>query len=166
MYESPSVNKELDPNTRFDKSRIRDYTIILGHRRGVTKNSDVGFLVSFIGTAKFDGKYMFYQNGNFAAAAGFALGYSNIQTGEREYKSRFLIVDYVLPLYASYTTSSLSLYFVPHHTIRDISGDVAGGMAVFGYTLGLMGGDTYRIALEYTQLQTGISNIALGYYFN
>jgi hypothetical protein len=166
MYESPSINKELNPNTPYDRGDLRDYTIILGHRRGVAPAVDFGFQVAFIGTAKFDGKYMFYQNGGFAAATGFGLGYSHLQTGEGQYESQMQIIDYIIPFYTSYSLGSVTIYLTPQQVIRDISGDVGGGMSLFGYSIGLMGGDEYRMAFEYTQMQSGVTNIAMGYYFD
>ncbi|MBC85560.1 MAG: hypothetical protein CL677_00150 [Bdellovibrionaceae bacterium] len=124
------------------------------YRQGVGHNWDVGLKVTLIGTAVLDGKYNFYSGDKWALAAGLGLGYLSIETESGDEKSETTILDFMLPLYASYDVSEkVSIYTVPKYIHRSISGEGSGSSALLGATLGLKIGKEWGSMLEVGQFR-------------
>ena len=166
MYTSPSINKAVNKDTRFDQGDVRDYSILFGHKRGLDDNIDAGVRVSLFGSAGFDVKYRFLHTASVNLATGFDLNYASISTGDGDAKADINVIDYTLPLWTSYDFSpETSIYAVPRYIMRKVTGDASGTLFLFGWTFGLKSTSATPVAFEVSQIQGHITQFSVAYFF-
>jgi len=116
----------------------------LQYRRGFLKNFDAGLKVTLIGTGGIDGKYQFYDGEKLDMAAGAALAYLSIESGN----SKSTIIDLSVPLYISSPVSEkVSLYTSPKYMLRTSTGN-SDSLHIIGATAGVKWGKDSGIMVE------------------
>ena len=89
------------------------------YREGIAKDLDVGLKLTIIGSAAVDGKYRLIDGEQFDLSAGGAIGYMNVKTGSGTTETQNTIIDFMIPLYASYRIDkSWALYATPRYVLR------------------------------------------------
>lgn len=89
------------------------------YREGLAKDFDAGVKLTIIGSAAVDGKYRLIDGKEFDLSAGGALGYMTISSGSGANEVKNTIIDFMLPVYASYRFSEQwALYLTPRYVMR------------------------------------------------
>lgn len=188
-YTSPAVNKAVDEletatNTTTKSDDLKLPYIEFGYRRGLSEIFELGFKYTFPGSLGLDGKLSLLNAANFDLALGLGVGYLTIEsegssttsdsstnsgnsgsttTSTSETKFKSTIIDFTIPLYASYRINDLfALYTSPKYVIRSISSaETSGGVSTnskgnqhfAGATIGTMIGSDKGVAIEVTYMK-------------
>lgn len=173
-YTSPAVNKAVDEletatNTTTKSDDLKLPYIEFGYRRGLSEIFELGFKYTFPGSLGLDGKLGLINTAKFDLALGLGVGYLTMESGESsttstsETKFKSTLIDFMVPLYASYRINeSFALYTSPKYIVRSIStSETSSGVSTTskgtqhfaGATVGTMIGSDKGVAIEVTYVK-------------
>lgn len=188
-YTSPAINKAVDDletatNSTTKNDDIKLPYIEFGYRRGLSETFEIGFKYTFPGSLGVDGKFSVLNTANFDLALGLGVGYMTIETSgsstssdsstnsgsggssttsTSETKFKSTVMDFTVPLYASYRINeSFALYSSPKYIVRSISSsETSSGLSTTskgtqhfaGATIGTMIGSDKGVAIEVTYMK-------------
>ena len=125
----------------------------VSYRHGLGSNMDFGVKLTLIGTLAADFKYQLLDVDGFSLAAGAGLGtfYLTSDSDTDGSSSDFVLVDAMIPIYASYDISdAFSLYVSPKYILRTLNGEP---LHLGGLTGGTKIGKDMGVYLELSYLQ-------------